>query len=361
MAESIVDVSRGFFFDVLLPILRKEFPVETSQTAFGVFGYGSEVLGLDDEYSSDHHWGIRINALMPDYLIRGRLEQIQSVIDADLPDSYQGHSLREGLTGGRGLSLTSLEAYLARTIGIAKPPETDLEWLSIPEEDIIHIVNGEIWLDESGCFAAIRRAFGSYYPEPVRLRRIAHWCRYMSGMGVYALKRALLRQNDYYATITFARALRLGVQMAFMLEKVYCPYDKWTYAFLPRLPRLGQPVQAIVDESTRLSTPWSVKLDLLHELADLLDHTMVSDGIIPPHPAFAISPTSGYRLLEHAYAEILRQLTPELRSIVPVWDQVHMEVFHSNYVAGLDINTWDGLLNLTSFRRDSASSPGEAK
>ena len=33
-------------------------------------------------------------------------------------------------------------------------------------------------------------------PEPVRLRRIAHWCRYYSGMGTYALKRGkTLRQR----------------------------------------------------------------------------------------------------------------------------------------------------------------------
>ena len=33
-----------------------------------------------------------------------------------------------------------------------------------------------------------RAAFDGYYPEPVRLRRIAHWCRYISGMGAYALE-----------------------------------------------------------------------------------------------------------------------------------------------------------------------------
>jgi hypothetical protein len=29
-----------------------------------------------------------------------------------------------------------------------------------------------------------------------------------------------------------------------------------------------------------------------------------------------------------------------------VWDQVHLERFHSQYVASLDMATWDGLLNL---------------
>jgi hypothetical protein len=72
MTESIVSVSRQFFAEILLPILRRDFPAETAATAFGVFGYGSEVMGMDDAYSSDHHWGIRINAVMPDALYQGR-------------------------------------------------------------------------------------------------------------------------------------------------------------------------------------------------------------------------------------------------------------------------------------------------
>ncbi len=68
MSISVVDVSRDFFDEVVKPMLEHKCPEETAQTAFGVFGYGSEVLRLDDDYSQDHHWGLRINALMPDDL-----------------------------------------------------------------------------------------------------------------------------------------------------------------------------------------------------------------------------------------------------------------------------------------------------
>ena len=46
--------SRGFFLEVVRPILEREFPEETAQTAFGLFGYGSEALKLDDELT--RHW-----------------------------------------------------------------------------------------------------------------------------------------------------------------------------------------------------------------------------------------------------------------------------------------------------------------
>ncbi|MCB0254077.1 MAG: DUF4037 domain-containing protein [Anaerolineae bacterium] len=346
MTESIIDVSRCFFFEVLKPILESNFPAATAQTTFGVFGYGSEGLRLDDEHSADHHWGIRVNALMPEQMFAQQSADILRVVEKETPATYRGHNLRDGYSAGKGLSLTSLEGYLLRTVGLTRVPQTFQEWLNVPEEDITHVVNGEIWQDDAGQFSAVRAAFLAYYPEPVRLRRIAHWCRYFSGMGTYALKRALLRYNEWYAAVTFARAIRLGVQLAFLLDKQYCPYDKWTMAFFSQLPRLYYPLAPIVNEAVSLATPWARKLDLLNQMADILDQTMVADGIVPPHPVFKSSPSSGYRLLEHNYAEILRTLPEEIRTIVPVWDQIYLERFHSGYVASLEMDTWDGLLNL---------------
>ncbi len=346
MPKSIIEISHEFFDEVLAPILQHKFPVETAQIAFGVFGYGSEVLQLDDDYSSDHHWGLRVDALIPADLFNARGKEILEVVEKDLPETFQGHSLRTGYVGSKALSLRSLEGFLDQTIGITQPPKTHAEWLQIPEEDIIHVTNGTIWRDDSGQFSAIRTALNAYYPEPVRLRRIAHWCRYFSGMGTYALQRAILRNNEHYASIAFGKAIRWGVQLAFMLESKYYAYDKWTLTYLPQLPRLGAPVKLLVDEAVRLTTPWTRKLELLNDLADLLDRIMVEDGIIRPHPPFQASPTSGYRLTEHAYAEIIQGLPVEIQTLVPVWDQIHMERMHSGYVAGLELSVWDDTLNL---------------
>ena len=350
MSESIIDVSRDFFNEIVRPILEEKFPEETAQTAFGIFGYGSETLRLDDTYSSDHHWGLRIDAVVPDEICQERCQEIIQVVSNNLPASYRGHPLREGHVSGSGLAPDSQTAYLTRTIGLDRAPETYTEWLSIPEEDIIHITNGEIWHDPAGHFSAIRQVFLDYYPEPVRLRRIAHWCRYFSGMGTYALKRAILRNNEFYAATAFGKALRWGVQLAFMLDRRYFPYDKWLLAFFERLPRLAGPLLPIVHEAASLATSWERKLELLDQMADILDQTMVADGIIKPHPKFAPSSTSGYRLLEHAYAEIIQGLPEEIKTVVPVWEQIYLEQFHSGYVNSLELATWDELLNLREAR-----------
>ncbi len=346
MTQSIIDISRDFFNQIVKPILAREFPEVMAQTAFGVFGYGSEALRLDDVYSRDHHWGLRIDALMPEALFQSQHEVIRCVLSDNLPDSFQDYPLREGHVAGAGLAPDSLPAFLNRTIGIEHAPQTYQDWLNLPEEDIIHIINGEVWHDVCGQFTAIREICTGYYPEPVRLRRIAHWCRYASGMGTYALKRAILRNNDFYATTRFANAIRLHIHIAFMLDKVYYPYDKWLIAYLETLPRLADPMLPLVQEAVALSTSWERKLDLLHQMTDLLDQTMVADGIIQAHPKFAISASSGYRLLEHAYAEIIQGLPNEIKTLVPVWDQIYLERFHSGYVNTLDLATWDETLNL---------------
>jgi hypothetical protein len=287
---------------------------------------------------------------MPDDIFQHKREDIMRVLSANLPPTFQGHSLREGHVAGAGLAPDSLPAFLIRSIGIDHPPQTYQEWLNLPEEDIIHITNGAVWHDPAGQFTTIRDLFRQYYPEPVRLRRIAHWCRYFSGMGTYALKRAIIRNNEFYATTTFSKAVRWGVQIAFMLDKQYYPYDKWLMAYFKRLPRLYLPLGPLVDEAVRLTTPWERKLELLDQMADILDDVMVADGIIKPHPKFTGSSTSGYRLLEHAYAELIKSIPDEIKTVVPVWDQIYLEQFHSGYVNTLDMDTWHSLLNLTEVK-----------
>ncbi|HLJ54628.1 MAG TPA: DUF4037 domain-containing protein [Chthonomonadaceae bacterium] len=349
MTESITDISREFFREIVLPIVERELPDVAAHTAFGLFGYGSEAYGLDDAYSRDHHFGLRIDALMPAELFAARRDGLLRVVGARLPSSYRGHALRSGHIAGAGLAPDSLPAFLARTIGLERPPQTYAEWLGIPEEDILHVTNGEVWHDPDGRFTAVRAAFAAYYPEPVRLRRIAHLCRYFSGMGTYALKRALLRGDAFYATTRFATAIRLGVQLAFLLDRRYAPYDKWLIAHFAWLPRLYAPLRPLVEEAVALGSPWERKLALLDRMADVLDETMVADGVIRPHPRFVGTETSGYRLLEHAYAELIQAVPDEIKTVVPQWDQVFLEQFHCRYVDGLDLAEWDSILGLRPY------------
>ncbi len=346
MSTRIIDISRKFFEQVVRPLLEKEFPQIAPDVACGVFGYGSECLGMDDDISRDHHWGLRVDMLMPDEIFRTRSPEILQRIGERLPESFEGVVLRRGHVEGAGIAPESLEAFLSRTIGLTDAPKTLKEWLDMPEEDIVHVTNGEVWYNPSGRFTRIRETL-AYYPDPVWLRRISHWCRYFSGMGVYAMHRALMRNNIPYATTAFGRAVKWAMELAFLLNRRYFPYDKWLYPFFKNLPDLTDRMDPLVCEAVEADTPWDRRLRILEEISDILDAKMVSLDIIPPHPQFRGSDTSGYRLLEHAYGVIVKKLPPEIKNHVPCWDQTYLEEFHTGYVDTLPIEDWDRLLNLT--------------
>ncbi|HJP32261.1 MAG: DUF4037 domain-containing protein [Candidatus Latescibacteria bacterium] len=345
MPSGIVDTSRGFFEEIVHPLMERHFPEAATQMACGVFGYGSEVLFFDDELSRDHHWGLRVDILLPDAMHRELSGAILGTLVPELPQEYGGIPLRDAHVSGHGIAPESLQAFLRRTIGLLDVPQTHAEWLDIPEVDIVHVTNGQVWHDPSGEFSRIRAALLEYYPEPVWLRRISHWCRYASGMGIYALNRAALRDNPVYAFTAFSRCIKWSIELAFLLERTYFPYDKWLYPTFQRLP-LAKRMDPFIVEAVRADTTWGRRVELLGALADVLDEKMVESDVIPSHPKFAGSGTSSYRLLEHAYGAILKRLPDDVRNHVPCWDQIPLEEFHTGYVDSIPIEEWDAILHL---------------
>ena len=104
--------------------------------------------------------------------------------------------------------------------------------------------------------------------------------------------------------------------------------------------RMGKRLAHIVEEAPQLATSWERKLDLLNEMSDILDAAMVEDGLIAPHPKYRVSPTSGYRLLESAYAELIKKCPADIEGMIPQWEQVHWESFHSSFVNGVNMEDW---------------------
>ena len=131
--RSIIDESHDFWSEIVLPLLTAQYPAETAQMAAGFYGYGSEVLRLDDEYSTDHHFGLRVNILLPQTLVDAKGQAIEDTLATRLPQHWRGRELHEGYTSTKGVALASLDHHLLSTIGLNHPPQTFAEWLQIPE------------------------------------------------------------------------------------------------------------------------------------------------------------------------------------------------------------------------------------
>ena len=315
--------------------------------ACGLFGYGSECLRMDDDLSRDHHWGLRIDALLPDAIFRERAASIRDTISTELPDQFEGIKLRQGHVEGAGLAPESLEVSYGFTLGIERAPQSHAEWLDLPEVDIVHVINGEVWHDPFGQTEPDPRYAAGLLSRSVWRRRISHWCRYYSGMGLYALSRALQRNNMAYAHTAFARSIKWALELGFLLNRRYFPYDKWLYPFFKELPELADQMVPLIDEATSDGTSWSRRLEILCILSDILDAKMVALGVIPAHPRFVGNESSSYRLLEHAYGAIVQQLPSDVKNHVPCWDQIYLEEFHTGYVDSISLEEWDHVLCLT--------------
>ena len=65
-------LSRAYFFEAIRPILAKRVTEIGQSYAAALLGWGSDVLGNDDELSRDHEWGPRCLLFLPEPLIRHR-------------------------------------------------------------------------------------------------------------------------------------------------------------------------------------------------------------------------------------------------------------------------------------------------
>ena len=83
-----LDLNRAFFFEAIEPILDREFP--DLKYAAGLIGVGSEVLGYDDQTSTDHHWGPRGMVFLPVDHHEKRQKAVWDALANNLPLTFQG-------------------------------------------------------------------------------------------------------------------------------------------------------------------------------------------------------------------------------------------------------------------------------
>jgi hypothetical protein len=84
-----LELCEGFFFDLAKPILDKHFP--GLKYSAGLIGFGSDVIGYDDEVSRDHEWGPRFYLFL-DEKDMPKEQEIMDAFGKNLPYEYKGYS-----------------------------------------------------------------------------------------------------------------------------------------------------------------------------------------------------------------------------------------------------------------------------
>jgi hypothetical protein len=231
-----LELSRRFFFEAVQPIVERRFPEVLCAAA--LIGYGSEVLGFDDEMSRDHEWGPRVQ-LFTDQLDRG--PEIERALTDELPRSFAGFPTNFGPTGEPGtVRMTATESgpvahrvqtfkladYLRVRIGV-DPREglSPADWLVTPSQQLLELTAGDVFADPVGELTRVRDLL-AWYPHDVWLLAMAgHWKRIAEFEHLHGA--TLIRRDELGSRLLVAALVRDLMCLGFLQHRRYAPYPKW--------------------------------------------------------------------------------------------------------------------------------------
>ena len=309
MSDSGLALSRRFF-EASLPVLQEHIPDIMACSAAGLVGEGSECLGVDDGISRDHDWGAAFCLWIPDERFYAERERIEQAI-ACLPKYFEGHISRMPREHRIGrVGPMPIRGFYKRFLGMEHVPSTWQEWRSIPEYHLCSCTNGSVFMDSTGEFTAIRTALQAYYPEDVRLKKIAARCMIMAQTGQYNLARSLQREETVPAMLAAARFAEAALSMTFLLNRRFMPFYKWAARLAQDLPILGRET---VDVLRRFScTSWN---DAEQGIPAVQAALQLCERVIQELHAQQLTDEEGNSLWDHGASVQLGIIEPELRSL----------------------------------------------
>lgn len=219
-------LARQYYAALGRPALERALPELVSRMACGLAGEGSECFGFDDALSRDHDWGAAfcIWLTQEDYDRFGA--RIQAVYDG-LPAEENGFPIRQsGAQSGGRVGCLCMPAWYRRYTGAPEGPCTLPQWRRAPEAFLATAVNGVVFDDPSGHFSAVRERLLAFYPEDVRLKKLAARVAGMAQAGQYNYPRCVRRGESVAAQLALAEFARAAMSTAYLLGRRYAPFYK---------------------------------------------------------------------------------------------------------------------------------------
>ncbi len=235
-----LELSRLFYLEAVKPILDTDFP--DLRYGAALTGSGSEILGFDDEMSTDHYWGARLMLFLDEDDLNVYRDAIHETLQHKLPYEIHGHStnfvlyseedksllpteIKSGLVNHRVEILTT-RGFLSDYFGFdIKNSITPADWLTFPEQKLRTVgAGGAVYHDEIGLRETLKRF--SYYPQDIWLYLLAA-CWNRIGQEEHLMGRAGMVGDEIGSTIIAARLVRDLMRLCFLIEKQFAPYPKW--------------------------------------------------------------------------------------------------------------------------------------
>jgi hypothetical protein len=232
-------LNRGFYREVVKPLLDREFPGLAYSAA--LIGYGSDVLGLDDDTSMDHNWGPRMQIFLAETEADAIAPGIRDTLCRTLPLDYRGFSVNftakrydhtqsmERKDSGpveHLIEVTPLSGYLKWNLGHGDPDRLTLaDWSGLKDQKLLELTSGEVFHDGLGLLGKMRETL-AFFPKDAWFLRLAALWESVSQEEAF-VGRSLERGSVWGARCITGRIVTALLKVCFLMERRYVPYGKW--------------------------------------------------------------------------------------------------------------------------------------
>lgn len=302
-----LEIAERYFCKFGAPLIEEKFRSYQQRIAAGLVGEGSECFGFDDELSRDHDWGPGFCVWLSaeDYRAIGPSLNVEL---GRLPDDFEGVTGRKTSAWGSGrLGAFEIGAFYKKFIAFDCLPSSNRQWHLIPESNLAAATNGKVFTDPLGEFTRFREGLKAFYPEDVRLKKIASRCMSIAQLGQYNFGRCVQRREWVAARVVEGQFCSQVISLVFLLNRQYTPFYKWMHRALKPLPVLGSLIHRHLSDLV-MSERIQEKARTIEEICAALVAQLRQDGLSDSPDDF---------LLEHG-PRIQAKIQPELRNM-NVW------------------------------------------
>lgn len=228
-------------------MIERQFQDIKKYMAIGLFGFGSECMGYDDEISQDHDFGPGFCILLPQDIFEQWGEDLQKAYDL-LPKSFHGYQRVESEHGQGRVGVFEINTFFNQFL--YRIPRTMQEWLYTDENALLAVTNGRIFDDYFGEVTRIRNRL-SYYPEDIRIKKLVRSIAKMAQSGQYNYARCMKRQQEPAAFLALSEFIDETLSCLYLLNKKYKPYYKWSFYGLKDCV-IGKNIQPLLEQLIHL-------------------------------------------------------------------------------------------------------------
>ena len=302
-------LARDYFMQYGRPMLEERFGAYMSRITIGLCGEGSECFGFDDEISRDHDFGPAFCL----WLDREFMEEIGERLIAEyeaLPASFYGMPVRrDGRMSGHRVGVWESGEFYRHFLGSTVGPQTQMEWLNLPDSYLAVATNGAVFQEGSGSFLEVRGRLKAGHPEDVRIKKMVARAANMSQSRQYNFPRSVRRREYVAAGLALAEFVRHGMVMIYLLNHRYAPFYKWMHRGLGELPILGttQKLFAQLMDLCPESFFWEQKQELIETICGLISAEWQRQGLIGTTDPF----------LQNSLDELMKQIQDPQIAVLP--------------------------------------------